>query len=66
VRPRPSFDVGFGFKLVEEGSIKHYLEGVAPDGPAYAAGIRQGDAIIAVNDQDVSDWTHDALVATLA
>lgn len=41
-----------------------YILSVTPDGPSWRAGLRYGDAIIAINKQNVEDWkTEDVMYA---
>ena len=53
----PDFQ-GFGFNLqAEKGKPGQFIGKVDPDSPAEAAGLRQGDRIVEVNDVSVLDET---------
>jgi hypothetical protein len=42
-----------------------FVKEVRPDGPAYAAGLRQGDQILTVNDQSISGKTYSQVIAMI-
>ena len=58
----PDFQ-GFGFNLhAEKGKPGQFIGKVDPDSPAEAAGLRQGDRIVEVNDVSVLDENHAQVV----
>ena len=58
----PDFD-GFGFNLhAERGKPAQYVGKVDAQSPAEAAGVREGDRIVAVNGVDVADQPHQEVV----
>ncbi|XP_069778285.1 rhophilin-1 isoform X2 [Narcine bancroftii] len=54
---------GFGFTL--RGDSPVLIAGVAPDGSAYKAGLREGDYIVSVNEQDCKWSKHSDVVQLL-
>jgi len=58
----PNF-TGYGFNLhAERGKPAQYIGKVDAESPAEAAGLREGDRIVAVNGVDVADGTHQDVV----
>jgi len=58
----PDF-AGYGFNLhAERGKPAQYIGQVDAHSPAEAAGLREGDRIVAVNGMDVADETHQNVV----
>jgi len=58
----PDF-TGYGFNLhAERGKPAQYIGMVDAQSPADAAGLREGDRIVAVNGIDVADETHQEVV----
>ena len=50
---------GFGFSMqAERGRHGQYVGNVEPGSPAEAAGLRDGDRIVEVNDSNIDDDTH--------
>jgi C-terminal processing protease CtpA/Prc len=54
---------GYGFSL--RGQHPVYMVAVASDGPAALAGVVPGDHILGINGLDVSDSSHDDVVALI-
>jgi C-terminal processing protease CtpA/Prc len=54
---------GFGFTL--SGESPCVISSVVHDSPATAAGIRQGDRVLAANGNNVSRISHDGVVAII-
>jgi membrane-associated protease RseP (regulator of RpoE activity) len=48
-----------GFQIIEAGHGQWFVNGLAPDSPAYKAGIRPGDEIVAINGREVRHITRD-------
>ena len=46
--------VGIGVEIIQYGDLKVEVRNAYEDGPGYKAGIRNGDVIIKVNDEDVT------------
>lgn len=42
-----------------------FVKEVRQDGPAYAAGLRQGDQILTVNDQSINGKTYSQVIALI-
>jgi hypothetical protein len=42
-----------------------FVKEVRSDGPAYAAGLRQGDQILTVNDQSINGKTYSQVIALI-
>jgi C-terminal processing protease CtpA/Prc len=42
-----------------------FVKEVRQDGPAYAAGLRQGDQILTVNDQSIIGKTYSQVIAMI-
>ena len=42
-----------------------FVKEVRPEGPAYAAGLRQGDQILTVNDQSIIGKTYSQVIAMI-
>jgi hypothetical protein len=42
-----------------------FVKEVRQDGPAYAAGLRQGDQILTVNDQSINGKTYSQVIAMI-
>ena len=61
----PDFQ-GFGFNLhAEKGKPGQFIGKVDPDSPAEAAGLRQGDRIVEINDVSVLDENHAQVVTRI-
>ena len=61
----PDFQ-GFGFNLhAEKGKPGQFIGKVDPGSPAEAAGVREGDRIIEINDDNVQDETHGQVVSRI-
>lgn len=60
-----NFD-GYGFNLhAEKGKLGQYIGKVDKDSPAEAAGLRQGDRILAVNGEGIATKTHKQVVEAI-
>ncbi len=42
-----------------------FVKDIRHDGPAYAAGLRQGDQILTVNDQSINGKTYSQVIAMI-
>lgn len=42
-----------------------FVKDIRQDGPAYAAGLRQGDQILTVNDQSINGKTYSQVIAMI-
>lgn len=62
IKKRDSFD-GYGFNLhAEKGKPGQYIGKVDEGSPAEAAGLRQGDRILEVNGESITNKTHKQVV----
>ncbi len=62
IRRWPDFQ-GYGFNLqAEQGASGHFVGDVDPGSPAEASGLRSGDRIIEVNDENVQGESHTRVV----